>query len=136
MAQIVKINSCLARVPVCHGYRKRAFLNPAALLPLWQGISFLFSENGGTINLEAAFVSALSGGYRNNNGNFNNMGNNANFWTASAYSSSNAWKRNLNYNNSEVNRNNNNKDNGYSVRLVRHLIKQLLLHGSNCCHAF
>ncbi len=136
MAQIVKINSCLAGVSVCYGYGERAFLNPAALLSFGQGIGFLFSENEGTINLAAAFVSALPGGYRNNNGDFNNKGNNANFWTATANNSNNAWKRNLNYNNSEVNRNNNNKDNGYSVRLVRHLSKQLLWHGGNYRHAF
>jgi hypothetical protein len=32
-------------------------------------------------------MSALPGGYRNNNGNFNNMGNNANFWSSTEYSS-------------------------------------------------
>lgn len=65
---------------------------------------------------------ALPGGYRNaNNGNFNNMGNNAYFWSATENNSNNAWNRKLNYNNSDVNRNNNNKINGFSVRLVREL---------------
>ena len=73
------------------------------------------------INPMAAINSALPGGYRNNNGNFNNKGNNANFWSSTENNNNNAWKRNLNYNNSDVNRNNNNKQNGFSVRCVRDL---------------
>ena len=72
-------------------------------------------------NSVVAFVSALPGGYRNNNGNFNNLGNNDNFWSATENNTNNAWNRNLNYNNSDVNRNNNNKQNGFSVRLLRDL---------------
>jgi len=67
------------------------------------------------------FFSGLPGGNRNNNGTFNNVGNNGNWWSASAYDTTNAWNRNLNYNNSNVNRNNNNKTNGFSVRVVRDL---------------
>ncbi|MBN1998487.1 hypothetical protein JW935_13095 [candidate division KSB1 bacterium] len=86
-----------------------------------RGISFISSENGDIINSAAALMSALPGGYRNNNGTFNNIGNNANFWSASSNNDNNAWNRNLNYNNSDVNRNNNNKRNGFSVRVVRAL---------------
>jgi len=68
-----------------------------------------------------ALTTALPGGYRNNNGNFNNLGNNANFWSSTENNSNNAWNRKLNYNNANVNRNNNNKQNGFSVRLVRDL---------------
>jgi len=64
-------------------------------------------------------TNALPGGYRNNNGNFNNLTNNANFWSSSEYSSTNAWNRNLNYNNANVNRNNNNKTNGFSARCLQ-----------------
>ena len=81
----------------------------------------MFPENGGMIILAAASAPALPGGYRNNNGDFNNLGNNANFWSSTENSSNNAWNRNLNYNNADVNRNNNNKQNGFSVRLVRDL---------------
>ena len=66
---------------------------------------------------------ALPGGYRNNNGNYNNMGNNGYFWSSTANNSNNAWNRKLNYNNSEVNRNNNNKRNGFSVRCLGDLIR-------------
>jgi len=96
-------------------------------------ITLISSENGVMNNplcginhrlnlqgLVAAFT-ALPGGYRNNNGNYNNMGNNGYFWSATENNSNNAWNRNLNYNNSNVNRNNNNKQNGFSVRCVRDL---------------
>ncbi|MCF7823942.1 MAG: fibrobacter succinogenes major paralogous domain-containing protein [Candidatus Marinimicrobia bacterium] len=71
-------------------------------------------------------MAAFPGGYRNNNnGNFNNMGNNANFWSSTENNSNNAWNRKLNYNNANVNRNNNNKQNGFSVRLVRDLSQSI-----------
>jgi RNA-directed DNA polymerase len=41
------------------------------------------------------FTSGLPGGYRNTNGNFNNIGNNGNFWSSSENSTTNAWNRNL-----------------------------------------
>jgi uncharacterized protein (TIGR02145 family) len=70
-----------------------------------------------------ANASGLPGGYRNNNGNYNNIGNNGNWWSASENSTTNAWNRNLNYNNGNVNRNNNNKQNGFSVRCLRDLME-------------
>jgi uncharacterized protein (TIGR02145 family) len=62
---------------------------------------------------------AVPAGNRNNNGTFNNIGNNGNWWSSSENNTNNAWNRNLNYNNSNVNRNNNNKNNGFSVRCLR-----------------
>jgi uncharacterized protein (TIGR02145 family) len=68
----------------------------------------------------AIIFSALPGGYRNyNNGSFNNAGKNGNWWSSTPNESENAWKRNLNYNNGKVNRNNNNRTNGYSVRCLK-----------------
>jgi hypothetical protein len=64
----------------------------------------------------------LPAGNRNSSGNYNNVSNNANLWSSTEYDSSNAWNRNLNYNHTDVNRNNNNKDNGRSVRCLRDLI--------------
>ena len=84
-----------------------------------QGITIIFSENGDMNNPVATFAAALPAGYRNTNGNFNNMGNNTNFWSATENNSNNAWNRNLNYNNSDINRNNNNKSYGFAVRCVR-----------------
>ncbi|PIR25831.1 MAG: hypothetical protein COV41_02640 [Candidatus Brennerbacteria bacterium CG11_big_fil_rev_8_21_14_0_20_43_10] len=65
--------------------------------------------------------SVLPGGYRNTDGSYNNLSNNANLWS-STERDTNAWNRNLNYNNTSVNRNYNNKANGFSVRCVRELI--------------
>ena len=84
-----------------------------------QGITITSPENG-FVNNPAAVISFLPGGYRNNNnGNFNNLGNNGNFWSATENNTNNAWNRKLNYNNTQVNRNNNNKQNGFSVRCIR-----------------
>jgi RNA-directed DNA polymerase len=64
-------------------------------------------------------ASGLPAGYRNNNGTFNNIGNNGIWWSSSENNTTNAWNRNLNYNNGNANRNNNNKKNGFSVRCLR-----------------
>ena len=79
----------------------------------------MFSENGAMINPVAAFISALPGGYRNNNGNYNNMGNNANFWSSTENYSDGAWFRELYYYGSIIGRGSIYKDYGFSVRCVR-----------------
>ena len=61
----------------------------------------------------------LPAGNRNTNGSFNNRANNGYQWSASQNSATNAWNRNLNYNNATVNRNNNNKANGFSARCLK-----------------
>jgi hypothetical protein len=59
-------------------------------------------------------------GHRNNNGSqFYNRGLNVNYWSSSVGSSSNAWNRNLNYDNAQAARWLNNRSNGVSVRCVR-----------------
>ena len=63
--------------------------------------------------------SALLAGYRNTNGTFNNRGNNGNWWSSSATGSTTAINRNLNTGNRGVNRNSNNKANGFSVRCLK-----------------
>jgi hypothetical protein len=68
---------------------------------------------------DSANVSALPGGNGNSDGNFNNAGNNGNWWSATENDANNAWNRNMNYNNENVNRNNNNKTNLYSVRCAQ-----------------
>ncbi len=79
----------------------------------------LFQCMAGFVTNPVAIPTALGAGNRNNNGNFNNLRNNANFWSSSEYSSTNGINRNLNYDNANVNRNNNNKTNGFSVRCLR-----------------
>ncbi len=57
-------------------------------------------------------------GYRNNSdGGLNNPGTNGNYWASEQNSSTNAYR--MNFNSSNVNTNNNDKRNGYSVRCVR-----------------
>jgi uncharacterized protein (TIGR02145 family) len=80
--------------------------------------------------------SALPGGYRNNDGNFNNIGNNGNWWSATENNASNAYNRNLNYDNDNLNRNNNNKGCGFSVRLLRDLKGNRKPCGSNPAWCF
>ncbi|MCF7877812.1 MAG: hypothetical protein K9M14_05775 [Candidatus Omnitrophica bacterium] len=62
----------------------------------------------------------LPAGNRNTDGSFNNLGSNTNFWSSTEDGDS-AWRRNLNSDNSTVNRNTNDKDNGFSVRCLRDL---------------
>ncbi len=145
-----QLSDDLAGVAHCHGMSKRALLIPASPLSTGRGITFISPENGAMINsscemhrnLGCNIISldtvlaktALPGGYRNyNNGNYNNIGNNGYFWSATENNSNNAWNRKLNYNNSDVNRNNNNKRNGFAVRLLRELTQSDI--PSKCtCH--
>jgi uncharacterized protein (TIGR02145 family) len=63
---------------------------------------------------------AVPAGNRNNNGSqFGGRGTNVNYWSSSVNSATNAWRRNFDYNNAQVNRNNSNRSNGFSVRCVR-----------------
>lgn len=64
------------------------------------------------------FTTALPGG-NSNGGTSNNLGTNANFWSATENDASNSWNRNLNTGNAQANRNNNNKTNGFSVRCLQ-----------------
>jgi uncharacterized protein (TIGR02145 family) len=70
--------------------------------------------------VERRHGSALPGGNRNSDGNFNNAGNNGNWWSATENNENNARNRNMNYNNANLNQNNNNKTLGFSVRCVKH----------------
>ena len=77
------------------------------------------SPNTGATN-ESGFT-ALPGGYRQYNGNYNYsypMGNYGYFWSSTESSSSSARGRELNYNNSAVNRHNYPKRSGFSVRCL------------------
>jgi uncharacterized protein (TIGR02145 family) len=65
------------------------------------------------------YISALLAGNRNTNGTFNNRTSNGNWWSSSASGASNAFNRNLNTGNRGVNRNANNRANGFSVRCLK-----------------
>ena len=64
-------------------------------------------------------IAALLAGNRNTNGTFNNRGTNGNWWSSSATGTTTAINRNLNTGNRGVNRNSNNKANGFSVRCLK-----------------
>jgi uncharacterized protein (TIGR02145 family) len=86
--------------------------NSNALKAIGQG-------TGSGIGTNTSGFSALLAGYRNNNSNFNNLGNNTNFWSSTENNSNNAYNMNLWNNDSNINMNNNNKNNGFSVRCVK-----------------
>jgi len=77
------------------------------------------SPNSGATN-ESGFT-ALPGGYRAyNDGTFNDLGNDAHFWSTSEGSSSSVWGRGLYYNTSEVSPYGGGfKNFGYSVRCLQ-----------------
>jgi uncharacterized protein (TIGR02145 family) len=70
-------------------------------------------------NFGASGFDGLLGGYRLYNGSFYNIGNTIFWWASSEAGSTNAWSRQLYYNNARVYRNSGNKKNGYYVRLVQ-----------------
>ncbi|MCA9733095.1 MAG: fibrobacter succinogenes major paralogous domain-containing protein [Deferribacteres bacterium] len=73
---------------------------------------------GGNGTNESGFT-AIPAGYRNRFGTFKNLGNVADFWTATENDMSTSWARELYYSHSEVYRTYGSKPNGFSVRLVR-----------------
>ncbi|MBT7468859.1 MAG: hypothetical protein HN692_00450, partial [Candidatus Cloacimonetes bacterium] len=75
------------------------------------------SPNTGATN-ESGFT-ALPGGYRNSNGNYNYVSYGSYFWSSTVYSDASAWNRLLIYNNSDVYRNYYAKRDGFSLRCVR-----------------
>jgi|TARA_B110000240_G_scaffold188074_1_gene226435 uncharacterized protein (TIGR02145 family) len=62
---------------------------------------------------------AFPEGYRFDNGSFYIEGSNAIFWSSTEYNTYFAWLRTLGYNGSDLNRSNDDKRNGFSVRFVR-----------------
>ena len=67
---------------------------------------------------ESGFT-VLPAGYRFDDGNYYNMGNNGNFWSSSEFSISGAWRRELDYENSGVYRYYSDKQGGFSIRCLR-----------------
>jgi len=61
----------------------------------------------------------LPGGYRNSDGNFYYGGASGNWWSSSESNASNAWYRNWNDDNGNVDRNNYAKQDGFSVRCLK-----------------
>jgi uncharacterized protein (TIGR02145 family) len=83
-----------------------------------------FTTLTNTTNSKEALISAgwfnnLFAGYRGTSGSFIYLGSDADFWSSSASSSSNAWSRYLHTSYSSVYRYNDNKAFGFSVRCLR-----------------
>jgi len=82
------------------------------------GTTHWSSPNAGATN-ETGFT-ALPGGARNFDGSYYDVGKLGTWWSSTEYSSSSsAWFRPMNYNDTNVNRNYTNKQNGFSVRCLR-----------------
>ena len=62
---------------------------------------------------------ALPGGFRSNDGNFYGIGSNGSWWGATEGSTGSAWRRSMYYSTSGVNRDDRNKELGFSVRCLR-----------------
>ncbi len=75
------------------------------------------SPNTGATN--SSGFTALPGGYRSLNGSYNDIGISGYWWSSTENGSGNAWTRKLNYVSSNVNRDFDNKQNGFSVRCLR-----------------
>ena len=69
--------------------------------------------------MNTSLFTGLPAGYRNNDGYYYNIGFYGYWWSSTEGSASNAWYRNLDYNDGIANRNNTNKEDGLSVRCLR-----------------
>jgi uncharacterized protein (TIGR02145 family) len=75
------------------------------------------SPNTGATN--DYWFTALPGGYRNSHGTFYGVGHYGYWWSATENNATIAWVRDLDYDNSNVTRDNYNKVDGFSVRCIR-----------------
>ena len=76
-----------------------------------------WNNNGNGTN--SSGFNALPGGYRYTNGTFYGVGGNGYWWSATEYSATSAWSRNMYYDLSDVGRFDGGKELGFSVRCVR-----------------
>jgi uncharacterized protein (TIGR02145 family) len=80
--------------------------------------SLLFWDVSSEIASNATGLSAIPGGFRANDGSYNNLGFDCKFWTSSNYNIHGAWERGLNVGNA-VARLYGDKRNGYSIRCLK-----------------
>jgi uncharacterized protein (TIGR02145 family) len=73
------------------------------------------NTNGGN---ESGFT-ALPGGFRNNDGGFESIGNHGYFWSSTEYDTLHAWARLLSYGRNSVSSYSGNKNRGFSVRCIK-----------------
>jgi uncharacterized protein (TIGR02145 family) len=104
-AEWTQLTDCLGGEAVAGGKMKSTGTS------LWQ------SPNTAATN-ESGFT-GLPAGYSDNGGTFILIGYSGRWWSSSEYSTTSAWLRYLNYNNSNANRFGLNRNYGHSVRCVR-----------------
>ena len=85
----------------------------------WSSLTELGAPGNDQSTNNSSGFNAFPVGYRNYYGSFLNEGYIAFFWSSTENNTDSAWYRNLNINNSNVDRNDYNKRNGWSVRFVR-----------------
>jgi uncharacterized protein (TIGR02145 family) len=76
-----------------------------------------WKSNGNGTNVSG--FAGLPGGFRNDAGAFSDVGNVGFWWSSTETSTTNAWYRSLYYNNGNINRLNDDKQDGFSVRCLR-----------------
>ncbi len=81
------------------------------------GTSTWNSPNTGATN--STGFTAIASGQRNNDGTYNDMGDNCFLWSASEYSGTDAWYRRLSFDSEVTHSASHNKIKGFSVRCVR-----------------
>ncbi len=81
------------------------------------GDGLWLSPNTGATN-ESGF-STLPGGYRSNDGDFDDIGYNSNWWSTEEFGTAYAWSRYLYYDYASIYRSNSAKDYGFSVRCIK-----------------
>jgi uncharacterized protein (TIGR02145 family) len=82
-----------------------------------RGTTYWISPNKDATN-ESGFI-GLPGGYRSNDGEFNNLGSVGVWWSSSEFNNYNAWILHLYHNDGNVDRYYGNKGSGLSVRCLR-----------------
>jgi uncharacterized protein (TIGR02145 family) len=85
---------------------------PTTTDPYWK-------EHATNYGRDSVKFSALPGGSRSAGGSLYGVSRYGNWWSSSQNDASNAWNRNLNYNNANVNRTDLSKSRGFSVRFMR-----------------
>jgi uncharacterized protein (TIGR02145 family) len=75
------------------------------------------SPNTGATN-ETGFT-ALPGGHRSNSGNFNDIGDDGYWWSSTGDGTNNAWNRDIDYNTSDMFRDDAGTNRGFSVRCLQ-----------------
>jgi uncharacterized protein (TIGR02145 family) len=104
-AEWVTLSDCLGGTAVAGGVMKET------------GTTHWTSPNADATN--SSGFTGLPGGYRFADGSFQLIGNNAFWWSATEYSTTNAWDHFVYFGLGNIGRDNDNKKDGFSIRCIR-----------------